>query len=227
MSVLTTESIEVPAKQSTRGYRVAEEYYTLAHWIRSLRTSSPGARTIGVTGCSMGAGVSTVAAKLAVAAAEAGDQPVLLLDFSTARPKLASHLLLSGDLGLQSALMQAAPPSECVRTTPIDNLSLLAFNNEDELQSLNMDLGRLHEMIHVLEHDFPFIVVDLPTTDTSFCFTTAGILSGVLLVMESERTHCDAAARAKQRLNQAHANVLGVILNKHQEYVPTWLDSRL
>jgi Mrp family chromosome partitioning ATPase len=53
------------------------------------------------------------------------------------------------------------------------------------------------------------------------------MLDGMLLVMESERTNPEAALRAKQRLIHANARFLGVILNKHRQHLPSWLDARL
>ena len=78
-----------------------------------------------------------------------------------------------------------------------------------------------------LENDFGFIVADLPTVESSLCFVSAGLLSGVLLVMEAERTRSDIAARANQRLVDARANVLGIVLNKHPQHLPNWLEARL
>jgi Mrp family chromosome partitioning ATPase len=69
--------------------------------------------------------------------------------------------------------------------------------------------------------------LDLPTVESSLCFVTAGSLSGVLLVVEAERTRTETAIRAKQRLIDARASVLGVILNKHPQHMPGWLEARV
>ncbi len=134
-----------------------------------------------------------------------------------------------GDLGLAAALSGEQRPSACAKTSPLANLSLLALTLDDEVayQALTRDGSRVYELLRSLEGDFGFIVVDLPPTDSGLCFSTAGTLNGVLLVMEAQRTHSAEAARAKQRLIHANAAVLGVILNKQAQELPGWLDARL
>ncbi len=208
--------------------RVAEHYYSLVHWLRTVGDSSgTGAKSIGVTSCASGAGVTTVAANLAIAGAQISEQPVLLLDLSSARPAPATRFSLAGDLDLCDALADASQYGACVRPSPIANLSILAANSASDLQRLNIDSPKANDLLQMLGNDFGFIVVDLPTVESSLCFVTAGLLNGVLLVMEAERTRSDIAARAKQRLVDARANVLGIVLNKHPQHLPTWLEARL
>jgi Mrp family chromosome partitioning ATPase len=182
------------------------------------------AKTIGVTSCAPRAGVSTVAANLALAAAQAIVRPVLLLDLSSTRPVLAERLNVSGDLGLRAALAGDVRPGECVKASPTANLFLLGANEAGAPQQLSLDGGRIYQLLQALEPDFRFIVVDLPPADSALCFAVAGALSGVLLVMEAQRTRYEAAVRAKQRLRYANASMLGVILNEQSDGLPSWLD---
>jgi Mrp family chromosome partitioning ATPase len=167
-----------------------------------------------------------VAANLAIAAARTGEQ-TLLLDLSSTGPALAKRLVMSGDLGLRDALSRESRPIECVKSSPVLNLSLLAVNDGDGSQVLSVDGNRVYGLIQSLEQHFDFIVVDLPATDTGLCIATVGTLDGVLIVLESEVTHSEAAHRATQRLIDANAKLLGIILNKHHRHVPAWLDRRL
>lgn len=204
---------------------VAEQYHALVHWVLSSgNPSAPESKSIGVTSCSPGAGVSTVAANLAMAAANACDRPVLLLDLSLTRPALARQLQMMGDLGLRAALADESNPSECAKASPVPNLSLLAAHEACTPQSLKLDGGRVHQLLRSLEHNFGFIIVDLPPAESGLCFAAVSALSGVLLVVEAERTQFDAAYRAKQRLTHANATLLGVILNE-RSHRSNWLDA--
>ena len=207
---------------------VGEHYYSLVHWLRTVGDASGVApKTIGITSCANGAGVSTVAANLAIAAAQISHEPVLLLDLSGARPELAKRSGKSGAADLREAPDDVSQYGERIEPSPIANLSLLVANFPRDVRALEMDFAKGNDLVGTLENDFGFIVVDLPTVESSLCFVTAGLLSGVLLVMEAERTRSDTAARAKQRLIDARANVLGIILNKHPQHLPNWLESRL
>jgi Mrp family chromosome partitioning ATPase len=227
MITLTQDSVATSTQRGGTSGAVAEQYYALANWLRptsgSARDSEP--KAIGVTSCAAGAGVSTVSANLAIAAARTGNQPVLLVDLSGRRSQIAAQLGLSGDLGLEAAIAGDLPAAECVKATPIENLSLLALSERSLLSSF--DGNRLVALLHELERDFSFLVIDLPPTDSGLCFSMVGTLNGVLLVMDGQRTHGQIAVRAKQRLIHANAAVLGVILNNHARDLPRWLDARI
>lgn len=227
MITLTPDSAAPSADGCDLVGRVAEHYYSLAHWLRSRNGGGSGESTlVGVTSATHGSGVSTVAANLAIAAAYRSERPTLLVDLTGKRPQLATRLRVSGELGLERALAANVDPSEFVRATPIANLSLLAETDGRAFESMCLDSTQQILMLQALERDFGLIIVDLPPTDSGLCFVTAGTLSGVLLVIEAKRTHSDAALRAKQRLIHANAAVLGIILNKHSRDLPAWLDAR-
>jgi Mrp family chromosome partitioning ATPase len=226
MITLTQDSVAASTQRGGTSGAVAEQYYALANWLRPAGAARDGEpRAIGVTSCVTGAGVSTVAANLAIAAARTGNQPVLLVDLSGRRSQIAAQFAMSGDLGLEAAIAGDLPAAECVKPTPIENLSLLALSERSLLSSF--DGNRLVALLHELERDFSFLVIDLPPTDSGLCFSMVGTLNGVLLVMDGQRTHGQIAVRAKQRLIHANAAVLGVILNNHARDLPRWLDARI
>ena len=229
MQILTPRSPAVSAPRNGCSQPAAEQYYySLVHWLRAMGDLSGIApKSIGVTGCGPGAGVSTVASNLAIAAADIGDQPVLLLDLSVGRASASARFRMTGDLGLHDALANSRVAACYAKPTPVPNLSLLGTNSVADAQMANVDSTKVNDLMRSLENEFGFIVVDMPTVESSLCFVTAGLLNGVLLVIEAERTRLETAARAKQRLIDARANVLGVILNKYSQHLPNWLDARV
>ncbi len=225
MTTLTRES--AAAGRDVGGGIVAEQYHALVHWI--LSSDDPGAveaKTIGITSCPRGAGASTVAANLSVAAAQVCDRPVLLLDLSSMRSVLAMRMSVSGELDLPEATAADSYPGQHVTASPIPNLSLLTVNEAGAPETFSTDGCKLNDLLRELERDFGFIVVDLPPTDSGLCFAIGRLLNGVLLVVEAERTDGDAAVRAKQRLIRANTAVLGVILNKYSGDLPNWFAAK-
>ena len=215
MSTITQELGSVLVNGDACEGTIADQYYALIHWLRPANDASAVAfKAVGVTSCARGAGVSTVALNLAMVAAKNCDQPVLLLDLSTAHSTFPARLGIYSDPGLHDALAGGPRPGENAAATPIRNLSLLAANRFGPGHALSVDGRRLGDMLQALKQEFGFIVVDLPTVESSLCFAASAALNGVLLVMEAERTSFEAAARAKRRLMQANATILGAILNK-------------
>ena len=226
---MITFTSESPTKSAARNAllgQVSEEYFSLVHWLRSFDDfSSVTHKSIGVTSCTRGAGVSTVALNLAKAASQISDQAVLLLDLSDTGAGTVRRSRLNNDQG--DVLADVAGAAEFIRPTSIPNLSILSVSSIDDVRALAVDSGRINDLLESLKNEFGFVVVDLPAVESSLCFVTAGLLSGVLVVMEAERTRFELANRSKQRLLDARANLLGVILNKHPQHLPNWLEARL
>ena len=76
-------------------------------------------------------------------------------------------------------------------------------------------------LVKELAQDFELVVCDLPAAGQASCTSRlAGLLDGVLLVVESERVCCEAAERGKELLMRADAQLLGVVLNKRRQARP-------
>ena len=52
-------------------------------------------------------------------------------------------------------------------------------------------------------------------------------VDGVILVVEAEQTRWEVARSAKERLEDARANILGVVLNNRKFHIPGWIYRRL
>jgi Mrp family chromosome partitioning ATPase len=195
---------------------LADHYLALFNWLRSnVDLSGLPLKTIGVTTCAAGAGASTVAWNLAVVAAQNSDQRVLLLDLSGLEKDQAS------EQATPAALAAAVKnPGDWVTASTVPNLSLLKVGDALSGQELSVDYGNVGDFLRLLQNDFGMLIVDLPTAESNLCFGAAGSADGVLLVIEAEETPCQSAERAVRRLNYAHANVLGIILNKYPEHMP-------
>lgn len=221
MSLVTNGVFTPTGGRSPAAPQCSEDYYALAHWLRAGGMSAVAPHTVGVTACTRGAGVTTVAENLARAVAEACENPVLLLDLSS-----RSHVRPSRPSGHASGV-GAKRITEIARPTLVPNLYILRSTELDDADRLEFDPAAIHGLMRSLDEAFGYVVVDLPTTDSSLCCQAAGVLNGILLVIEAERTRFEAAARAKNRLIHGHANVLGIVLNNHPQHLPKWLDARL
>ncbi|MBL9123085.1 MAG: hypothetical protein JNG90_05595 [Planctomycetaceae bacterium] len=197
----------------------AEDYYVLIQTLRAGGMSAVAPRSVGVTCCTGDAGVSSIAGNLAKAAAEFSEQPVLLLDLSG----LANSPRPSGE----EHYRQKPVLTEVAQPTAISNLFVLRGEDLQEELLWTADLNAIDSLIRSAEDEFGYVVVNLPATDSSVCYQAAGLLNGVLLVVEAERTRIESATRAKNRLIHAQANLLGVVLNNNPQHLPKWLQDRL
>ena len=183
-----------------------------------------GFKTIGITSCYSGEGVSTVAAQLAVTAASSGEHRVLLADANFARPSTERTFALEPGPGLGEVLLRGEDLSSLVRPSSVANLSVLTAGQLNGESSPAYDAGSLGGVIEALKDAFDLAVFDLPAAcQPGSVFRLAGLLDGVVLVVEAERVRWEVAQRTVEQLTRANVCLLGAVLNKRRQHVPDWL----
>jgi len=199
----------------------------LAHLPWPGGESSSLARTVGLTSCYRGEGVSTVASRLALAAASCGDHKVLLVDADVACPSV--HTMFSTTLtpGLSNVLFDPTRLSASVQQPSESRLFILSAGNGGRNLFRDCDEAKLAVVFESLKSEFDLVVFDLPaTTAPDFPHRLAGMLDGVLWVVEAERIWPEDALRTKELLAGANAQIIGTVLNRARRRVPRWLDGR-
>jgi capsular exopolysaccharide synthesis family protein len=181
-------------------------------------------RTLGITSCRQGEGVSTIAASLAAAAASWGDYKILLADANVAKPSAHECFgvpLYPGWANIQS---EGDDLAKIIQPTSIFNLSVLAAGirgEQNESAGITLESAGL---VKELANGFDLAVFDLPPIDGSNdAARLAALLDGVVLVVEAEISHRDDVRRACEQLTRFGARSLGVVLNKFRQSIPEWL----
>jgi len=215
---------ELPRPSTLRGgWR--EHHETILRRLAWPANGSPSPlEALGVTSCHAGEGVSTVAARLAAAAASLGNQDILLVDAHFAEPTLHETFCMEPKAGLAEALLERVDLSELVRPTSVEHLSLLGAGLLHAESCRAYDAACLAETVEALKGRFGLVIFDLPpVARESAAVRLASLLDGVLLVVEAERVRWQVARRTKKLLTRAGAPVLGAVLNKRRQHIPSWL----
>ena len=189
---------------------------------------------VGVTSCSRREGVSTVAMNLARQTAVETDERTLVIDMSPTQNSMMGLLGGRAACGLSDMLLRGARPSQCIKQIHDANcrgeqgVAVLGIGSLPIELASSIDRRQLGKLFQGLRVIYPLIVVDLPpANETSYCYELAGILDGMLLVVQAERVPARIAERVKDQLVQVDGKLLGVVFNKRPEYVPEWLSARL
>jgi polysaccharide biosynthesis transport protein len=172
-------------------------------------------KLISVTGTEKGCGVSAIAAGMATSLAESGER-VLLVDMKLEHGVAQQFFLGRPCCGLDEALALETRDSALVQ----ENLYVVTAGSPDE--RFQRILPRLFVSLlpRIRSSDYGYIVFDMPpVTQTSITSRLASFMDMVLLVIQSEKTHRDAAQQAIDLL--AHSKTkIGVVLNKTRKYIP-------
>ncbi len=180
-------------------------------------------KLIAVTGCSKGAGVTTIATGLAASLSETGDGNVLLVDMTSGQG--AAHPFFKGkpSCGLADALENEKRDSAMVQ----ENLYVVTEGGSGDRLPRILP-RRFNKLVPKFKAaDYDYIIFDMPpVSQLSVTPRLAQFMDMVLLVIESEKTDGEAARRASALLAESKANV-STVLNKTRQYVPRMLQQEL
>jgi capsular exopolysaccharide synthesis family protein len=201
----------------------AEAFRMLRTGVRFANNGTPP-RSLLVTSPKQGDGKSLTVANLAITMAQS-EKRVLIIDTDFHRPTQHKLFRLSNDKGLADLLLDrtdslpqrpfATRLDSFVMNTCVKNVSLLSSGRAALGPSGFSEPMLVQTVLDVALTRFDMVIVDSPPC---LAFTETVELSsytdGVLLVIWAGRTSRKELRQATQRLQMAHAKLLGVVLNR-------------
>lgn len=170
---------------------------------------------INVTAAHRGAGSSTVARKLAEAAAATGWCRVALVD---AQPGAGGPAA-----GLVDAIERGESPVLAPR--PVGMLDVDAGRLSTDVRPL-LRIDGVRKLYATLRDRYSLVIVDCPAVLAGQqTLTIAAAADETVLVVEAERTALTDLARAREALERRGAGVLGLVMNKSRARVPSLFGS--
>jgi len=170
-------------------------------------------RVIQVTGSDPGAGKTTLTAHLAASIAQSGKR-VLVVDADLRKPRQHKIYGVANHVGLSTVLAGRANAAEAIRPTPIPGLWVLPGGPPGSNPAEALSSPGLGELLGSLRKQYDYVLIDSPpllaVTDPSI---VAHHVDGVLLVIRLTRRSRPNARVAKEVLESAGAQVLGVVVN--------------
>jgi capsular exopolysaccharide synthesis family protein len=221
------------ARTSADLLRPSDECFAAIYQACKVAQREAGERTPSLYGFIAGRkreGASTVAANVAVAAAASGERRVLLVDANFLRPCQSKLFKTPTKPGLAELLdgTGADAADFGFPATRLANFSVLPAGDAAGNPARLYESPRLAALLKLLPLHFSFVVFDLPSLEsTKGSLRLAAMLSGVVLVLESERVRREAASSTKDLLTRSGAPLLGGVLNKRKKYLPGWLYNAL
>jgi Mrp family chromosome partitioning ATPase len=172
-------------------------------------------------------GVSTVTLGLGTAMAEGAHQGVLLVDVHSPRPSLAQRLGVSPRRGLSELLAKKATRQEVIEASPVGGLFFLGRGRGPADLSHARSLGIFEEVLAELRLVYDYVLFDGGSLEASpDCLCMVGRVDGIVLVVQAERTKSEAVREVSGHLRKAGGKLLGVVLNRRREYLPSFMSRR-
>ncbi len=204
-----------------------KEYEKLKNTILSLYCGESG-KSFMITSSLRREGCSTVASNLASIFAKDGSLKILLIDGNLRNPSLHKHFELENDKGLSDLLLGRATADDVIQETTLQNLSVITGGNGKEDQTEFLENATLEEKLRSIKDKADYLIFDSPPVNA---YPETHVLSsqmdGVILVVQAGRVRWEIAQKTKEQLELAHANILGVVLNRKKFIIPKFLYNRL
>jgi capsular exopolysaccharide synthesis family protein len=184
-------------------------------------------KSIMITSASVEEGKSTIASFLALSAAEASGQKILLLDTDLRRPMVNVLFKMPLEIGLTDIMDKKCSIKETIKSTLIPNLSIITAGKVEKEPTLILNQNRLREVFEELRFYFDFIIVDVPPViPVSDPVIIANEVDGVLIVVRAGITPREVVKRAINFLQNSKVNTLGVVLNNLEQVLPYYYRSK-
>jgi len=209
-------SLTLPDEKSATG----EAYRALRTNILRA-TQDKSIRTILITSANHYEGKTTTAINLALAMSDLPQFRMLLLDSDLRFPSIHSRLGLMQSPGLTEILEGNVDLDSGMINTEKENLKVISSGNLSSYPAELLESERLKDLLKELKPKFDLILIDSPPV---IPYSDASVLSsqidGVLFVVQSAKTRREDIQQVYATLEDNHANVLGVVLNRQKQVVP-------
>lgn len=222
---LARNAAPVPGAQADLPPTEAEAFSLIAAHLRAFNAGHEIRRVL-ITAAAEGAGATTVAFRLAQAAAGSGSR-TLLLEADLRTPTLTQHAHLQHRPGLSDVLADAISFDHAVQS-----VELRGGAQSRSRESLALDVlvagvsnvsspGELlksramQTLLHRVSSMYDMIVIDSPPlTVVSDAFPILHDVDGVVVVSELGRDRSDVAEQFRELLDRSAVPLLGVVANR-------------
>ncbi|PKR77803.1 capsular biosynthesis protein [Halalkalibacillus sediminis] len=202
-SLITRDQPKSPTSEQYRTIRTNLQFSSVDKDLRSMLVTSSGP----------GEGKSLTTANLAVVFAQQG-KSVLLVDADLRKPTVHYTFKMNNTFGLSNYLIGEHPLEKLVQDVKIPGLDVLSCGPIPPNPSELLGSKQMKRLLEDAKSKYDLIIFDTPPV---LAVTDSQVLSnyvdGALLVVRSKQTENESAIKSKELLEQANANILGVVLN--------------
>lgn len=194
-----TQSIE---SEAYRALKVNLQYLFIQKKIKS----------IAVVSANYSEGKTTISGNLALSFSQS-NKKILVMDSNLSNPALHELFNIENNFGLSDVLLGNVKINEVIHKYN-DNVSIVTAGHAVHTPSELLDSVTMTEALEIVKNMFDIIILD--TLQLKYFTDTQVLVSkvdGIIIVARAERTNRDSILEIKEKLDQAGANILGIVLN--------------
>ncbi|HWO40492.1 MAG TPA: CpsD/CapB family tyrosine-protein kinase [Candidatus Eisenbacteria bacterium] len=185
-------------------------------------------KTLLVVASDHGEGATTTATFLASVLAKSNRARVILVDANLRTPSpLSARRLNQGSKGFTELASGKAKLNEVVQPATFisPNLSVISAGRPLPSPSYLFDGDAIEKILAALRERYDYVIFDgAPVKDYSDSCFLGSKVDGAIIVVEAGKTRKETARGTKRQLERYGAKVLGTVLNKKKNYIPSLID---
>jgi len=191
----------------------AKAFYELKANIQ-FQCADKESKVIMISSAEKNDGRSTTAAYLSLVLAKSGKKTILV-DCDQKNSNIHNIFELPNEKGLVNFLSGDINLEAAVNTTRQENLTILTSGPLSLNYAELFVSSKFDELIQSLKKDFDYIIMDTSSlNDSSDVVALSKYVDGSVLVVKYGQTERKSAIKAKEILQKANANIIGIFLNK-------------
>ena len=187
-----------------------------------------GLKSIMLTGAYPDDGTTTTAVSLATTLSMDCGLKILLADADIQRPRLHDVFKTSPSDGLTDPRETISPVRSAAKRWDRENcISCPPANPVMQATGISTPADFV-DFLGASRKNFDFVILDTaPVLSHPDSLAICSKVDGVIIVIAHGKVRRQAAQRLKAVLENAGANLLGVVVNRRRHYIPDWIYSKL
>lgn len=177
-------------------------------------------KSIAILSCNPTEGKTDIAINLSINFAKNGFK-TLLVDTDLRKPVEVKRLSRKIENGLSNYITQGLILSDVIQQSSIENLYYLPCGSKVTNPSAMLSSNAFIQFIKEVSLNYDLIIFDTPPMSSVIDgYIVASKVDGALLTIKAGEVRLPKLKRVKEQLKKAHANVIGVVINRvsHEEY---------
>ncbi|MDI6785912.1 MAG: CpsD/CapB family tyrosine-protein kinase [bacterium] len=181
-------------------------------------------KNIMVTSAVVGEGKTTIAINTALSFATMAGRNTLLVDTNLRYPGIHKIFDLDRDHGITDVLLGEMDLEEAFKKVKTNNLTIITAGRTLQNPAGLLGSEKMKWVVQRFSSMFDLIVYDTHSvTVSSSALMLSPLVDGVMMVVYSGKTRREIVQLACSSIRNAEGNVLGVVLNNREYYIPSYV----
>jgi Mrp family chromosome partitioning ATPase len=190
----------------------------------AARLPSPDQNVIQFIGSRVGEGTSTLIREFALTAARYSNKPVLLVEADFNQPSQNQAFSIETKPPMEHVLQEGKALDGVISQVEDTNLFLASLSSKVQRSLTDRSFFGSTDMWKTARERFSLILIDSsPASVTADSLAICGIVDGVVLVIESEKTRSAVVQNVKKQILMREGNLLGIVFTKRKFHIPKFI----